>query len=80
MAADLQGLWQQGVKVLVIAVVPTLLIPAVGIVSSLLQGMLGAREESFQYAVRALTLAGVIVVFGASIASAFLELMLMALK
>lgn len=80
MAADLQALLQQGMKVLVIAVVPTFLIPVVGLLSSLFQGMMSAKDEGFQYAVRSLTLAGVILVFGASIASAFIELMLMALK
>lgn len=80
MSSDLAGLWQQGLKVLVVAVVPTLLIPAAALLSSLLQGMMGLREESLQYAVRALTLAGVVIVFGASLAAAFVELMLMALR
>lgn len=80
MAADVQAIWQQGMKVLVVAAVPTLLIPAAALLSSLLQAMMGVREEGFQYGVRALALAAVVLVFGASIASAFVELMLMALR
>ncbi len=80
MAADVQAIWQQGMKVLVVAAVPTLLIPAAAFLSSLLQSMMGVREEGFQYGVRALALAGVVLIFGASIASGFVELMLMALR
>lgn len=80
MEHEIASLWQQGTRVLIVVLVPTLLIPAVGLLSGLLQGMMGVREEGFQYALRTLALAGVILVFGASFASAFIELMQMALR
>ncbi len=80
MHQEISSLWQQGTKVLVVVLVPTLLIPAVGLLSGLLQGMMGVREDGLQYALRALALAGVVLVFGASFASAFAELMQMALR
>lgn len=80
MQPEIHNLWLQGIKVLVVVLVPTLLIPAVALLSGLLQGMMGVREDGFQYAIRALTLAGVVLVFGASVASAFVELMQMALR
>ena len=80
MAPEIESIWQQGTKVLVVVLVPTLLIPAVGLLAGLLQGMMGVREDGLQYALRALTLTGIVLVFGASFASAFIELMQMALR
>jgi type III secretory pathway component EscS len=67
-------------RTMVIALVPTLLIPAASLIFSLAQGMMGIREESFQYAVRVVALVGVIAVFGVSIGASLTELLRMALR
>jgi hypothetical protein len=41
---EIASLWQQGTKVLIVVLVPTLLIPAVGLLSGLLQGMMMASS------------------------------------
>jgi type III secretory pathway component EscS len=70
----------QSLRVLVLVIVPTLIVPLAGLVISLLQGMLGIREEGLQYSVRTLVMAGVILVFGASAARSLVELMQLALR
>jgi len=70
----------QSLRVLVWIVVPTLLVGLIGLGASLLQGMMGIREEGFQYSVRAVVLFGVLIVFGAGASRALMELMQMALR
>jgi len=80
MPSQLQDVIDQGLRVLVSVIVPTLLIPVAGILSAALQGMMGIREEGLQYAVRALACVGVVVVFGSGAARAFAELLQLALR
>lgn len=80
MDVQLRDLLDSALKVLVVVAVPTLLVPLVGLGVSLLQGMMGIREEGSQYAVRSIALAGVVLVFGASAAAAFVQLMQLALR
>ena len=70
----------QSLRVLVLVIVPTLIVPLAGLVISLLQGMLGIREEGLQYSVRTLAMAGVILDCGASAARSLVELMQLALR
>lgn len=67
-------------RTMVVALVPTLLIPAASFAFSLVQGMMGIREESLQYAVRVVALVGVVALFGMSIGSSLTELLRMALR
>ena len=71
---------EQMVKTLVLVAVPTLLIPCAALGFSVLQGMMGIRDGSLQYAVRALALVAVVALFGASFGRSFVELMQMALR
>ncbi len=80
MEPKLLSVVDQSLRVLVLVIVPTLIVPLAGLVISLLQGMLGIREEGLQYSVRTLAMAGVILVFGASAARSLVELMQLALR
>jgi flagellar biosynthesis protein FliQ len=70
----------QAIRTLAMAIVPTFIVSVAAFVFSLLQGMLAVREESMQYAVRALALVLVVVVFGATAVASCLELMRFALR
>jgi type III secretory pathway component EscS len=67
-------------RTLLLAMVPTLLVPVASMVFSLLQGIMAVREESMQYAVRIVALVGVVAVFGFSVSASLVELMRLALR
>jgi flagellar biosynthesis protein FliQ len=74
------NVFPQAVRVLWIALVPMLLIPLGGFVVALVQGMMGAREESLVYAVRAIVAALVLTLFGAAVSESVRELLLLVLR
>jgi type III secretory pathway component EscS len=65
---------------LLLAIVPTLIIPVASLMFSLLQGMMAVRDGSMQYAVRVVALVGVVALFGFSVSASFVELMRLALR
>lgn len=67
-------------RTLLLVLIPTLLVPLASLAFSFLQGMMAVREESMQYAVRVVTLVGVLVLFGLSVSASFVELMRLALR
>jgi type III secretory pathway component EscS len=74
------SLVHQGIRVLWIALVPMFLIPVVGFVMALVQGMMGAREESLLYAVRAIAAVAVVFVFGVAVSESVRDLLLLVLR
>lgn len=70
----------QSVRVLWIALVPMLFIPIVGFVMALVQGMMGAREESLLYAVRAIAAVAVVFAFGVTVSESVRDLLLLVLR
>ena len=70
----------QAVRAVSTVVLPTLIVPVVAFGVSLLQGMMGIREESIQYGVRVIGVVLVLAIFGATMSRGLLELMNEALR
>ncbi len=80
MNTQLQDVIQEALRVALLVLIPTLVVPALALGSSLLQGMMGIREDGLQYAVRMLALAGVVLMFGPAAFEALRELLMHALR
>lgn len=80
MNSQLQDVIQEALRVALLVLIPTLVVPALALGSSLLQGMMGIREDGLQYAVRMLALAGVVLMFGPAAFAALCELLMHALR
>ena len=68
-------IFHQAVRAVSTVVLPTLMIPVVAFGVALLQGMMGIREESIQYAIRIIGIVLVLAIFGSSMSRGLLELM-----
>ena len=75
-----QDLMDRAIRALLIGGIPTVAVALAGLAVSAVQGVMAIREESVSYAVRVATAVGVIVVFGASVSAALVELMRVALR
>ncbi len=73
-------LMQRAVRVLLLGGIPALGIAVAGLAVSLLQGMMAIREDSTAYAVKAAAAVGILLLFGASVAVALVDLMRFAMS
>ena len=80
MSAQLDDVVQEALRVALLVLIPSLVVPIIALGASLIQGMMGIREDGLQYAVRMLALAGVVIVFGPSAFQSLCELLMHALR
>lgn len=80
MDVHLSDLWHQAWRVGITLAVPTLAIPIVSSIFSIVFGLLGVRDEGIAYALRVLVLVGVGVLCGPIVASRLVGLMSQALQ
>lgn len=71
---------QQVLRVVWLAVIPLCIVPLAGFVVSLVQGMMGTREDSVAYSARLIAAIGVIMLFGAAVWEGFRELIVYVLR
>lgn len=80
MPSHLDTLLQEGMKTVVLIVVPLLIVPVASVAIVGLQGLLGFREESMQYAVRVAVAAIILSIFGGTWLRSFTALFELALR
>lgn len=73
-------LLEESWRVLLLALLPTVLVPLACLGFTFVQGLLALREDSSLYAVRALVLVGVVAVFGVPVCSGLVRLLELALR
>jgi len=78
--AELYTLIKQSMRTLGLVIVPSLAVPIAAMIFSVVQGFLAIREETLQYALRAITLTLILMVFGSTMFDSLRDLMTASLK
>ncbi|MFN4894483.1 MAG: hypothetical protein ACK5GN_12760 [Pseudomonadota bacterium] len=80
MESHLYEMWEQAWRLALTIVVPTLAIPLVSIIFSVVFGLMGVRDEGVAYATRVVALIGVGMLTVPIVASSLVSLMTHALR